>query len=144
MGIIGRPIRLRACRPAHERPPNPQFFGGVVRAADGASLKIYVAGPYTKGDVARNVARAIEMGNELWRLGFVPFVPHLTHFWHFYGRKDYREWLWYDQQWLLVCDAVLRIPGESSGADEETAKAVEVGIPVFQSVADLQVWAAKR
>ncbi len=44
--------------------------------------KIYVAGPYTKGDVAVNVRSAFEAANKLADFGFAPFVPHGTHFWH--------------------------------------------------------------
>lgn len=38
--------------------------------------KIYVAGPYTKGDVAENVHKAFKAANDLADLGFAPFVPH--------------------------------------------------------------------
>ena len=39
--------------------------------------------------------------------------------------------------WVSVADAVLRLPGESLGADLEVARAEEAGIPVFRSIADL-------
>jgi hypothetical protein len=41
--------------------------------------RIYVAGPYTKGD-AVNVRNAYMAVNKLADLGFAPFVPHATHF----------------------------------------------------------------
>ena len=40
--------------------------------------KVYIAGPYTKGDVALNVRKAYEAANQLADLGFAPFVPHAT------------------------------------------------------------------
>jgi hypothetical protein len=38
---------------------------------------------------------------------------------------------------LAHCDAVLRLPGASSGADQDVAIARERGIPVYLSVDDL-------
>lgn len=35
--------------------------------------RVYVAGPYTKGDVAVNVRNAYEAANRLADLGFAPF-----------------------------------------------------------------------
>lgn len=97
-------------------------------------MLVYVAGPYTKGDVARNVATAIEAAETLLNLGHTPFVPHLTHFWHLLYPHPYETWLAYDNVWLMQCDAVLRLPGESAGADAEVCLAVKLGIPVFHSI----------
>lgn len=36
-----------------------------------------------------------------------------------------------------VAEGVLRLPGESLGADLEVARAEEQGVPVFKSIADL-------
>jgi hypothetical protein len=36
-----------------------------------------------------------------------------------------------DKEWVLVCDAVLRLSGESKGADIECTLARKHGIPVF-------------
>ena len=41
------------------------------------------------------------------------------------------------QRLLERCDAVLRIPGESRGADLDVARAVELGLPVFRAVTEL-------
>lgn len=99
--------------------------------------KIYVAGPYTKGDVAQNVRHAFAAANELADLGFAPFVPHYTHFWHMLFPRPYEFWLELDNQFIPCCDAILRLPGESSGADKEVALARSIGLPVFQSIDDL-------
>jgi hypothetical protein len=37
------------------------------------------------------------------------------------------------------CDAVLRIPGESKGADQDVRIALERGLPVFHSVEEIPV-----
>jgi hypothetical protein len=95
---------------------------------------IYVAGPYTKGDVAVNVKNAISVGNNLRALGHVPFIPHLTHFWHMLiPHYDVNYWYRYDLEWLKKCDAVFRLPGDSVGADREVEVAKELGLPVFES-----------
>jgi hypothetical protein len=99
--------------------------------------RIYVAGPYTKGDVAVNVRNAYEAANHLADLGFAPFVPHATHFWHMLFPRPYEFWLNLDNQFLPYCEAVLRLPGESSGADKEVQLARSLGLPVFTDVDSL-------
>ncbi len=96
--------------------------------------KIYIAGPYTKGDVAVNVGNAIAVANRLKDAGYAPYVPHLTHFWHLLFPRPYEDWLELDNQFLPLCDALLRIPGESKGADAEVELAGKLGIPVFESL----------
>lgn len=100
--------------------------------------RIYVAGPYTKGDVAENVYKAFAAANDLADLGFAPFVPHATHFWHMIFQRPYEFWLDLDNQFLPTCHAVLRLPGESNGADKEVALAGRLGIPVFYTINDLE------
>lgn len=100
-------------------------------------IKIYVAGPYTKGDVAQNVRNAIETGNNLRSLGFTPFIPHLTHFWHLLIPHGIDYWYAYDLEWLEQCDALFRLPGESTGADREVERAREMGLPVFTNFEEL-------
>lgn len=46
-------------------------------------VRVYIAGPYSKGDVLENVRKAVLMGTELFKMGYAPYVPHLTHFWGF-------------------------------------------------------------
>ena len=99
--------------------------------------KIYIACPYSKGDVAKNVKTACDMFDRLHLHGYVPFNPLWSHFQHFAHPLPYDAWLAYDLEWLPLCDAVLRLEGESNGADIEVAKATELGIPVFYSIADL-------
>lgn len=101
-------------------------------------MRIYVAGPYTKGDVVENVRNAIVIGHHLRRLGHLPYVPHLSHFWHFLIPQKIEYWYKLDMEWLEVCEAVFRIGGESTGADMEVQRAQELGLPVFYSLEDLQ------
>lgn len=106
--------------------------------------RIYVAGPYTKGDVAVNVRNAYEAANRLADLGFAPFVPHATHFWHLLFPRPYEFWLDLDNQFLPHCEAVLRLPGQSSGADKEVDLAKGLGIPVFTEINEIVAHFKKR
>jgi hypothetical protein len=99
--------------------------------------RIYVAGPYTKGDVAINVRNAYAAANRLADLGFAPFVPQATHFWHMLFPRPYEFWLDLDNQFLPCCQAVLRLPGSSSGADKEVDFARRLRIPVFTEIDEL-------
>lgn len=97
-------------------------------------MRVYVAGPYTSDPVA-HTAVAIEVGNKLLDLGHEPFIPHLAHYWDtLHKQRGYEDWMRLDLSWLSVSDAVLRLPGESSGADREVALATELGIPVYHSL----------
>ena len=100
-------------------------------------MRIYIAGPYSKGDVAVNVREAIAAGDLMLRKGHTPYVPHLTHFWHMLYPHEYHKWLAYDKEWLRLCNAVWRIPGESPGADEEVSLANSLNIPVYYSYGEI-------
>lgn len=94
-------------------------------------LKIYVACPLTKGDMTINVRNGILAGDELAKRGHVPFIPALTHFWHMLCPHEYEFWLEQDFEWVRVCDALFRVPGESKGADREVDLANSLGKPVY-------------
>lgn len=102
-----------------------------------ADKRCYVSGPYTKGDQLENVNKAIDAGNELLDAGIVAHVPHLSHFWHLRIPRHYDDWMAIDLALLPGFNALLRIPGESKGADMEVERAKELGIPVFNSAADV-------
>ncbi|MBN1814691.1 MAG: DUF4406 domain-containing protein [Anaerolineae bacterium] len=108
----------------------------------GARL-VYIASPYTQGDVGRNVHAAILAAETLVRLGFVPIVPLLSHFWHVASPHEWAYWMALDLQWIHHADAILRLPGESEGADLEVALAKLLGKPVFYSVQELQQFIPK-
>lgn len=99
--------------------------------------KIYVAGPYTKGDVALNVRSAMAAANELYDAGFCPFIPHLSHFQHMLFPRPYEHWIKIDLEWLSLMDALLRLPGESSGAESEVNHAKELHMSIFYDVASV-------
>lgn len=102
-------------------------------------IRVYVAGPYTSPDPVQNTRTAIEAGDRLWRMGYIPFVPHLTMTWHLVCPHEYEDWLAYDIEWLKQCSAVLRLPGASNGADKEVELAKGLDMPVFHSIEELHV-----
>jgi len=95
--------------------------------------RVYIAGPYTKGDTELNVQNAMVAGDLVIEAGGAPLVPHWTHFQHTFRPHDYETWMTIDFSHLVNCDALWRIPGESVGADREVAFAHEHGIPVLRS-----------
>lgn len=100
-------------------------------------MYIYVAGPYSKGDVVLNIREAVQVGDALRLWGHVPFIPHMTYAWHMIVPHEVEYWYEYDLQWLEKCDALYRIAGESLGADKEVARAKELGLPIFYNFTDL-------
>ena len=100
-------------------------------------IKVYIASPYTKGDVAVNVKRQLDMFDELMNEGFAPFAPLYSHFQHMVHPRPYEDWIKIDLVWVKACDCLLRLDGESSGADGEVEYAKTLGLPVFYSVEDL-------
>ena len=97
-------------------------------------MKVYIASPYTKGDVAVNVREQIKVADGLMDLGHNPYVPLLSHFRHLLFPRPYEDWTKNDLEWVKVCDCLIRLEGESSGADAEVAYAKKLGIPVYYGV----------
>lgn len=92
---------------------------------------VYVAGPLSKPSELDNIRAAVVWGDRVLDAGFVPLIPHLDALWHLISSRPYETWLAWCLAWVERCDAVLRIPGASAGADREVAHARDVGIPVF-------------
>jgi hypothetical protein len=103
---------------------------------------VYIAGPYSNGDPVWNTNKMIKIGNELQDTGLVTtFVPHLSLFLHAIDPRPYEHWLEWDIALLKRCDALLRVPGLSSGADKEEVYAVQKDMPVFDDQSLLIKWA---
>ncbi len=103
-------------------------------------MKVYVAAPFSDGDSQdeatkeRNTEAAIDAAETLALAGHDPYVPHLTLWW---GRRHPHSWAWWMERvtvWLRVCDAMVRLPGKSKGADQEEVIARCLPIPVYNSV----------
>ncbi|MFJ2503999.1 DUF4406 domain-containing protein [Microbacterium sp. NPDC087592] len=111
-------------------------------------LLILIAGPYrsgTGGDpelIAQNLARLEEVSGPIFRLGHVPMIgewaalPILRTL----DAVDAGEGdVMYETAHRLLqhCDAVLRLPGESAGADKDVEIAKERGLPVYRSLEEI-------
>lgn len=102
-------------------------------------MKVYIASPYTIGDQIDNVRTQMTTFDEILELGFTPFAPLLVAFQHLLSPKSWEIWMQYDLQWLEMCDVLLRLPGESAGADIEVAHALEKGIKIVYSIEELKI-----
>ena len=110
-------------------------------------LLILIAGPYrsgTGGDpdaIARNLERLEAAAAPIYALGHVPMIgewvalPILRGIDTASGDGD----VMYEtaRRLLQHCDAVLRLPGESSGADTDVAIARERGILVYTDLSEI-------
>lgn len=105
-------------------------------------LRVYIAGPISK-DPLGGTRAAIEAASALADLGCAPYVPHLCVLWEISKPRKYEDWMRLGFEWLASCDALLRLPGESAGADAEVGVAEEMDIPVFHDLVDVRAWVAK-
>lgn len=118
-------------------------------------MLILIAGPYasgTNGDaelMARNLKRLEEAAWPIFRAGHIPMIgewvalPVLASA-GAHGPTDplAAEVMYPTAERLLQhCDAVLRLPGESRGADQDVAIARERGIRVYHSLREIPVMA---
>ena len=99
--------------------------------------KVYIASPYERGDKEKNVLRQISTFHALWVHGFSPYCPLLLHYIEQHYSLGYDQCLEYDLEWLESCDCVLRLEGESNGADKEVRRAKELGMKVYYSVSEV-------
>ncbi len=114
-------------------------------------MLVLIAGPYlsgTDGDpvrVAANRARLEAQARPIYERGHLPLVGewmalpiiHAAGGVH-HGDAVFNAYQYPVAQRLLErCDAVLRIPGESRGADLDVARARELGIPVYATVDEI-------
>jgi hypothetical protein len=120
------------------------------------SLMILIAGPYRSGTedipekMSANLQALEEYALPLYRAGHVPMIGE----WvalpiireagsQRVGDAAYQEYLYPVASRLLErCDAVLRVPGQSAGADQDVAIAKQRGLPVFYKLEDVPVAAA--
>lgn len=102
---------------------------------------VYIAGPISRGCQFTNVRKGCELWHQLWTLGIDAYCPHWSAQQQFHTELGHAEWLAYDTQVILPrCDALFRMPGESSGADIEVEWMKEHGKPVFYEISKLAEW----
>jgi hypothetical protein len=119
-------------------------------------MLILIAGPYRSGTgddpdlMAENLTRLEEAAWPIFRAGHVPMIgewvalpvlrsagePNVT------GPLGERVMYPTAQRLLAHCDAVLRLPGVSTGADQDVAIALERGLPVYRELDEIPGYAA--
>ena len=116
---------------------------------------VLIAGPYlsgTDGDPARiaaNRARLEAQALPVYERGHLPVIGEwlVDPIAHAAGAQATGDPVFNRYQYpvaqrlLSRCDAVLRLPGASRGADLDVARARELGLPVFERVEDLPLQA---
>jgi len=122
-------------------------------------VRVFIAGPITPtgrltpstngghnqvAEYLDNVRQGITMATELIAHGFAPYCPFVD-FMYWIARPSDTElptgatMQTCDLSWLDVADALLLLPGweTSLGVKGELARANELGIPVYYSIAEL-------
>ncbi|KQX05168.1 MULTISPECIES: hypothetical protein [unclassified Leifsonia] len=116
-------------------------------------LLILIAGPYRSGTgdrpdaLAANLARLEEAAWPIFEAGHIPMIGEWVALPVLRGAGGESvadpvagEIMYPTAERLLQhCDAVLRLPGASSGADQDVAIARERGLPVYTSLAEIPV-----
>jgi hypothetical protein len=97
---------------------------------------VYVAAPFSEGDNATNIRLSMCYSQRLFDSGLVPFNPLLLNQHFIVHPADWTKAIQWCLSYLTKCDALVRIPGVSSGADIEVAMAEKIGIPVFETNED--------
>ncbi|WP_457586473.1 DUF4406 domain-containing protein [Ensifer canadensis] len=114
-------------------------------------MLILIAGPYRSdtGDdpakMAENLKRLEEPSYALFKAGHVPMIGEWVALpvWHAAGGARIGDALYEEifhpvaGRLLALCDAVLRLPGDSKGADNDVRIARERGIPVYFNLEDV-------
>lgn len=114
-------------------------------------MTILIAGPYRSGTnddpalMEKNLRRLEDAALPLFRAGHIPVIgewlalPLLKVAGSKYPGDEFYEEILYPvaQRLITKCDAVLRLEGASSGADEDVRIAKAMGLPVYYSLGEL-------
>lgn len=99
---------------------------------------VYISAPYTIGATDAHVRKACLVWETLRSEGrCTPICPHWSAVQALVWPITHAEWIEYDLELVARCDAVLRLPGESNGADQECLFAKQHGLPVFHDLNEL-------
>ena len=116
-------------------------------------LIILIAGPYRSGTgndpakIAANLERLESFALPIYQAGHIPMIgewvalPVAKQAGSTASGDAISEQYLYPvaRRLLLRCNAVLRIPGASKGADDDVRQAGELGLPVYFRVEDIPV-----
>lgn len=114
-------------------------------------MLILIAGPYRSGTnndpelIKRNMDRLEAVALPIFRKGHIPMIgewvanPLIA----LAGSKEVGDKIFHEIQYptahrlLTKCDAVLRIDGESKGADQDVEIAKELGLKVYYDIREV-------
>ena len=109
--------------------------------------RVYVAGSYSSNNVItvlNNMRIGMRLGTQVLLAGYAPFVPWFDYQFQLMLRdgesltvQDYYD---YSMAWLEASDCVLVVPGSegSKGTQAEIKRAIELDIPVYNRLVDLE------
>lgn len=114
-------------------------------------MMILIAGPYRSGTgddparMAANLKRLEEASWPIFAKGHVPMIGEWVALpvWNAAGGRSVGDDLYEEifhpvaGRLLQLCEGVLRLPGDSKGADNDVRIARERGIPVWHSLEDV-------
>lgn len=117
--------------------------------------RVYVAGAISApsaGKFLNNIRKGIQLSKDVFLAGFAPFCPFIDFHYNLVmtdsevkmiKTEDYYA---YSIAWLEATDVVLVVPGweESVGTKKELARAKELNIPIYYSMAELLVAEMKK
>lgn len=96
---------------------------------------IYIASPYSSyADKQAAVDAQMAAFATLRDLGHETIAPLLSHYIDQRHPASYARWLQWCLAMVAVSDVVLRLPGDSDGADREVAEARRLGKPVVYGI----------
>ena len=99
---------------------------------------VYIASKYSFGDNFVNTQKQIEVANMLLDEGFIPISPLMNSVWYnMQKERSWDFWMGHDFHLLDQCECLLRLPGDSKGADMEVAYALEYGKKVYYDIESL-------
>jgi hypothetical protein len=114
-------------------------------------MLILIAGPYRSGTnddpalIKKNLDNLEAMALPIFRKGHIPIIGEWVALpiMELAGSKKIGDAIWDEIQYpvahglLKKCDAVLRIPGASNGADQDIAVAQSLGLKIFYSLDEI-------
>ena len=80
----------------------------------------------------------MDAAHRIMDLGHSPIAPLLSHFLHIHRPRPYKDWLEADEAFVAKSDILLRLPGESSGADTEVVWAEKYDVLVAMGWEELE------
>lgn len=114
-------------------------------------MMIMIAGPYRSGTgndpekIERNMARLESVALPIFRKGHVPIIGEwiANPLIRLAGSQSIGDAIFTEIQYptahrlLVKCDAILRIEGESLGADQDVALAKQLGLKIYYNLEEI-------